>query len=76
MVYPRTLTAVAALLAMALSGCQPAAGSLAVESPAAVPSSSSSEFAAVIQAAVEDRNGTVLDTLPAPRLTDGQATAA
>ncbi len=75
MKYPRALTAVAALLGFALSGCQPAAGSLTVGSPAAVPSSSS-EFAAIIQAAVEDRNGTVLDTLPAPRLADGQATAA
>jgi hypothetical protein len=74
--YPRTLTAVAALLGFALSGCQPATGSLTVGSPVAVPSSSSSEFAAIIQTAVEDRNGTVLDTLPAPRLADGQATAA
>lgn len=75
MKYPRTLTAVAALLGFALSGCQPAPGSLTVGLPAAVPGSSSSEFAAVIQAAVEDRNGTVLDTPPAPRLADGQATA-
>lgn len=75
MKYPRTLTAVAALLGFALSGCQPAAGPLTVGLPAAVPSSSSSEFTAVIQAAVEDRNGTVLDTPPAPRLAEGQATA-
>lgn len=74
MKHPRTLTAVAALLGFALSGCQPAAGPLPVGLPAAVPNSSS-EFTAIIQAAVEDRNGTVLDTLPAQRLADGQATA-
>jgi hypothetical protein len=71
MKYPRTLTAVATLLGFALSGCQSAGGS-----PAAGSSASSSEFAVIIQAAVEDRNGTVLDTLPAPRLADEQATAA
>jgi hypothetical protein len=74
--YPRTSAAVAALLAFALSGCQPAAGPLTPGSPAAVPSPSSSELAAIIRAAVEDRNGTVLDTPSAPRLADGQATAA
>ncbi|WP_066289755.1 hypothetical protein [Arthrobacter sp. B6] len=76
MKYPRTLTAVAVLLGLALSGCQAAGGSLTVEAPAAVPTSSSSGFEAIIQAAVEDRNGTVLDTVPAPRLAEGQATAA
>jgi hypothetical protein len=75
MKYPHTLTAVAALLGLGLSACQPAAGPPTVESPAAVPSSSS-EFAAIIQAAVEDRNGTVLDTPPAPRIADRQTTAA
>jgi hypothetical protein len=41
-----------------------------------MPSGSPSEFAVIIQAAVEDRNGTVLDTLRAPRLADEQATGA
>ena len=75
MKHPRTLTAVAAVLGFALSGCQPAAGPISVGLPAVVPSPSSSEFTAIIQAAVEDRNGTVLDTRPAPRLAEGQATA-
>jgi hypothetical protein len=75
--YRRTSAAIAVLLGLALSGCQPDAGPLTVESSAsAVPSPSSSELAAIIQTAVEDRNGTVLDTPPAPRLADGQATAA
>ncbi|UZX03585.1 hypothetical protein F8G81_13890 [Arthrobacter sp. CDRTa11] len=41
-----------------------------------MPSGSPSEFTVIIQAAVEDRNGTVLDTPPAPRLADEQATEA
>jgi hypothetical protein len=41
-----------------------------------VPGPSSSELAAIVQTAVEDRNGTVLDSPPAPRLADGQTTAA
>lgn len=77
MTYRRTWAAMAVLLGFTLSGCQPAPGPVTVESaPAAVPSPSSSELTAIIQTAVEDRNGTVLDTPPAPRLTDGQATAA
>jgi hypothetical protein len=69
------------LLGSALSGCQPNSGPLPTESPAtaakaAAGTPSSSEFGAVIQAAVEDRNGTVLDTPPAPRLPDGQTTPA
>jgi hypothetical protein len=74
MKHSRTLTAVAALLGFALSGCQPVAGPT-VGLPATEPGSSSSGFAAIIQAAVEDRNGTVLDTVPAPRLAEGQSTA-
>jgi len=73
---PRTSAAVAALLSFALAGCQPAAAPLMVGSSAAVASPSSSELAAIVQAAVEDRNGTVLDSPPAPRLSDGQTTAA
>jgi hypothetical protein len=42
----------------------------------AVPSPSSSELAAIVQAAVKDRNGTVLEASTARRLADGQATAA
>ncbi len=77
MTYSRTSAAIAVLLAVALSGCQPAAGPLTAESSAAaVPSPSSSELTAIIQTAVEDRNGAVLDNPPAPRLADGQATAA
>lgn len=76
MKYPRTLPAVAALLGFALAGCQPAALPLTVGSSAAVASPSSSELLAIVQTAVEDRNGTVLDTPPSPRLTDGQTTAA
>ena len=76
MKYPRTLGAVAALLGLALSGCQPAAGPVTVGSSAAAPSPSSSELATIVQAALEDRNGTVLDPPAAPRLADGQTTAA
>lgn len=72
----RTSAAVAALLSFALAGCQPAAAPLMVGSSAAVASPSSSELVAIVQAAVEDRNGTVLDSPPAPRLSDGQTTAA
>jgi hypothetical protein len=75
MKHPRTLAAVAALLGFILSGCQPTAEPLTAGPPAVVPGPSSSEFAAVIQAAVEDRNSTALDTLPAPRLAEGQSTA-
>jgi len=57
------------LLGFALSGCQPVAGPLTVGSPAAaVPSPSSSELSAIIQAA--------LDVPPAPHLGDAQSTAA
>jgi len=77
MKYPRTLAAVAALLGLALSGFQPPAGPVSVESSAAaVPSPPSSELTAIIQSAVEDRNGTALDVPPAPHLTDPQTTAA
>jgi hypothetical protein len=65
MKYPRTSAVAAALRGFALSGCQPAAGPLAVESSeAAVPSAPSSELTAIVQAAVEDRNGTALDVSP------------
>jgi hypothetical protein len=77
MKYPRTSAVAAALLGFALSGCQPAAGPLTVESSeAAVPSAPSSELTAIVQAAVEDRNGTALDVPPAPHLADPQTTAA
>ncbi|BCW34582.1 hypothetical protein StoSoilA2_06380 [Arthrobacter sp. StoSoilA2] len=72
---PYTVTVVA-VLGFALAWCQPAAGPPAVGSSESVPGPSSSELAAIIQAAVEDRNGTVLDTPPAPRLAEGQMTAA
>ncbi|WP_426989252.1 hypothetical protein [Pseudarthrobacter sp. Y6] len=74
--YLRTSAAVAALLGFALAWCQPAAGPLTVGPTATVPSPSSSELAAIVQAAVEDRNGTVLDVPTAPRLANGQTTAA
>ena len=76
MKYPRTSAAVAALLGFALSGCQPAAGPLTVESFAAAVPSASSELTAIIQSAVEDRNGTALDVPPAPHLTAAQTTEA
>lgn len=76
MKYPRILTAVAALLGLALSGCVTPAAPPTGGSSLAVPSPPSSEFAVIILAAVEDRNGTVLDTVPTPRLAEGQATAA
>ncbi|MDP9905582.1 hypothetical protein [Arthrobacter bambusae] len=41
-----------------------------------MPNPSSAELAAIIKTAVEDRNGTVLDNPSAPRLEDGQTTAA
>lgn len=50
-----------------------------VSSPAAVvhsQSPSTSELSVILQTAVEDRNGTVLDISPAPRLSAGQSTAA
>jgi hypothetical protein len=72
----RTLVVVAALLGFALSVCQPAAAPLMVGSSAAAPSPSSAEPAAIVLAAVEDRNGTVLDPPAAPRLADEQTTAA
>jgi hypothetical protein len=75
MKHASAITAVATLLGLGLSGCQ-SAGGPNPEGPGAVPSVSSAEFTVIIQAAVEDRNGTVLDTLPAPRLADGQATEA
>ncbi|RAX44093.1 hypothetical protein DQ354_17275 [Arthrobacter sp. AQ5-06] len=49
---------------------------MAVGPYATVPSPSSSELAAIVQAAGEDRNGTVLDAPTAPRLANGQTTAA
>ncbi|MBT2550204.1 hypothetical protein [Arthrobacter sp. ISL-65] len=73
--YPRTSAAIAALLGLALAGCQPSAAPLTAGSAAVVPSPSSSDLLVIVQAAVEDRNGTVLDTPPAPRLADGQTTA-
>jgi hypothetical protein len=77
MKYARMSAVAVALLGFALSGCEPAAGPLTVESSeAAVPTPSSSELTAIVQAAIEDRNGTALDVPPAPRLADGQATAA
>jgi hypothetical protein len=74
--YLTYVFAVVAVLGFALVGCQPAAGPPTVGSSASVPSPSSSELAAIIQTAVEDRNGTVLDTPPAGRLAEGQMTAA
>lgn len=74
MKYLTYLVALAAVLALA--GCQPDAGPLTVGSYASMPGPSSSELAAIIQTAVEDRNGTVLDTTPAARLAEGQMTAA
>jgi hypothetical protein len=56
------MVAVAAVLGFAFAGCQPADGPPTVGSSASVPGPSSSELAAIIQAAVEDRDGTVLDT--------------
>ncbi|MCX2750013.1 hypothetical protein OOZ51_19690 [Arthrobacter sp. MI7-26] len=77
MKHPRTAAAVAVLLGLALSGCQAAAGPpLTPGSTSSVPSPSSAELAAIVQTAVEDRNGTVLDAPPAPRLADTQTTAA
>lgn len=76
MKHPSYTVAVAVVLGLALAGCQPAAGPLTAGSPAAAPSPSPTELAAIIQAAVEDRNGTVLDTPPAASLAGGQATAA
>jgi hypothetical protein len=73
---PTYMVAVAAVLGFALVGCQPAAGPPTVGSSASVPGPSSSELAVIIQAAVEDRNGTVLDTPPAVRLAEGKMTAA
>ena len=72
----RTSAAVAALLALAPSGCQPAVGPLTTGSPAAAPSPSTSGFAAIILAAVEDSTGTVLDTVLAARLADGDTRTA
>ena len=85
---PRTAVA-AALLGVALAGCQPSPGppnavpssavpshvtpSIAAAAAAATPSAA--EFAAIIQTAVEDRNGTALDTPPAPRLPEAKTTA-
>ena len=89
-VMSRRRVFVAALLGLALAGCQPIAGppSAGPRSPdspgtepsmaaaAAVATPSSAEFAAIIQTAVEDRNGVVLDTPPAPQLPEGKTTAA
>ncbi|MET3721958.1 hypothetical protein [Arthrobacter sp. UYEF21] len=74
--YLRTSAAVASLLGFALAGCQPAAGPLTVGPSATPPIPSSSELAAIVRAAVEDRNGTVLDAPTAPRLANGQTTGA
>ncbi|WP_284981195.1 hypothetical protein [Arthrobacter sp. efr-133-TYG-118] len=68
--------AAAAVLGLALAGCQPTAGPITLGSPGATPSPSPSELAAIVQAAVEDRNGTVLDTPPAMRLAGVHMTAA
>lgn len=77
MKHPGTGAAAVVLLGLALSGCQATAGLPPVESStAAAPSPSSAEFTPIIQTAVEDRNGTVLDVPPAPRLADAQTTAA
>ncbi|WAH99217.1 hypothetical protein [Arthrobacter sp. MMS18-M83] len=76
MKHPRTLAAVAVLLGFALSACQAAVGPLPAGSTSPVPSPSSSELAAIVQTAVGDRNGTVLDNPPAPSLSDRQTTAA
>jgi hypothetical protein len=76
MKYPVYLIAVAAVLGFTLAGCRPAPGPLAVRSSASVPGPSSSGLAVIIRTAVEDRNGTVLDTPPAARLAEGQMTAA
>lgn len=80
----RRRVVVAALLGLALAGCQPIAGPPSAGAPSAGPSMaaaavatpSSAEFAAIIQTAVEDRNGVVLDLPPAPRLPEGKTTAA
>lgn len=77
MKHPGAGAAAVVLLGLALSGCQATAGPLPVESSAAaVPSPSSAEFMAMIQTAVEDRNGTILDVPAAPRLADAQTTEA
>lgn len=76
MKYPTYMIAFVAVLGFAVAGCQPAAGPITVGSSGSVPSPSSSELPAIIQAAVEDRNGTALDTPPAARLAKGQMTAA
>ena len=75
--YRRSLAATAVLVGFALSGCQPVAGPLTAGSPAAaVAAPSSSELSAIIQTAVEDRNGTALDVPPAQHLGDAQSTSA
>ena len=74
MKHPRTPAVTAALLGLALVGCQTTSGQLPGGSAASVPSPSSSELAAIVQAAVEDRNGTVLDTPPTPLLGEEQMT--
>ena len=74
MKYPRYLGALAVVLGLALAGCQTTAPLTAGSSASAGPSSS--EFAAIIQTAVEDRNSTVLDAPRAARLDEGQTTAA
>ncbi|WP_284983639.1 hypothetical protein [Arthrobacter sp. efr-133-TYG-118] len=76
MKLPRTLAAVAVLLGLALSGCQAAPRPPSPGLTSAVPSPSSADLAAMIQTAVEDRNGTLLDAPPILRLADGQMTAA
>ncbi|MEQ4520913.1 hypothetical protein ABLI39_16305 [Pseudarthrobacter sp. B907] len=75
----RRSVVVAALLGLALAGCQPNAGPPSAGpalAAAAVSTPSSAEFAAIIQTAVEDRNGVAMDLPPAPRLPEGKATAA
>ncbi|MFC0458223.1 hypothetical protein ACFFGR_16975 [Arthrobacter liuii] len=76
MKYSPYLAAVAVLVGVALVGCQPAVGPPAMGLSASVPGPPSSELAAIIQTAVEDRNGPVLDTPPAARLAAAQMTAA
>ena len=78
-VMSRRSVVVAALLGLALAGCQPNAGPPSAGpalAAAAVSTPSSAEFAAIIQTAVEDRNGVAMDLPPAPRLPEGKATAA
>lgn len=75
MKHPTFLVALAVVLGLALAGCQTTGVPLTVGSLASA-GPSSSELAAIIQTAVEDRNSTVLDAPSATRLDEGQTTAA